>query len=200
MGKEREYSGSAAQRRKASDITNRCFGRLTALYPTSKRNNSGSVIWHCRCECSQEVDVAYNELMYGNQQSCGCKKREHKKNLGRYLNRVDRTCIDILKSKKIPSNNTTGVKGVYCIGGRYVAKIVFQKKQFYLGTYDSIEEAANVRKMAEITLTERIVEFYEKWQERAKSNPIWAQENPVKIRVEKDKGAGLRVELEPQLK
>ena len=55
----------------------------------------------------------------------------------------------MLKSDKLPKNNTTGVRGVYRIWGKYVAKIVFQKKQYHLGSYDSLEEAALARREAE---------------------------------------------------
>ena len=41
---------------------------------------------------------------------------------------VDGTSIDAIRSKKVPKDNTTGYKGVYLIRGKYVAKIVFQKK------------------------------------------------------------------------
>ena len=59
------------------------------------------------------------------------------------------TSVDILKSKKVPTDNITGYKGVYLIRGKYVAKIVFQKKQYFLGTYENIEEAAEARREAE---------------------------------------------------
>lgn len=84
--------------------------------------------------------------MYCGQQSCGCKKREHDKALAGFLTHVDGTSIDALKSSKLPSNNTTGVKGVYLVKGRYLAKIVFQHRQYFLGTYASVEEAAEARK------------------------------------------------------
>lgn len=44
------------------DITNQKFYRLTALYPTDKRDRDRSVIWHCRCECGNEVDVSGKRL------------------------------------------------------------------------------------------------------------------------------------------
>ena len=50
--------------------------------------------------------------------------------------------MDALKSKKVPTDNTTGYKGVYLIRGKYVAKIVFQKKQYFLGTYENIEDCS----------------------------------------------------------
>lgn len=41
----------------------------------------------------------------------------------------------MIRSKKVPTDNTTDVKGEYLIKGKYLAKIVFQKKQYHLGQY-----------------------------------------------------------------
>lgn len=83
------------------------------------------MIWHCRCDCGNEINVSYNNLMYCGQQSCGCKKKEHDKALAGYLVHVDGTSIDALESDKIPQNNTTGVKVVYRIKGHYLKKSYF---------------------------------------------------------------------------
>ncbi len=48
----------------SADITGRRFGRLTAQYSTKKRDTKGFVIWHCRCDCGNEINVSYNNLMY----------------------------------------------------------------------------------------------------------------------------------------
>ena len=48
----------------SEDITGLRFGRLVALYRTEKRDKKGSVIWHCRCDCGNEVDVSYNAMVY----------------------------------------------------------------------------------------------------------------------------------------
>lgn len=78
----------------------------------------------------------------------------------------------MLRSKKIPSDNTTGYKGVYFVRGKYMAKSVFQKKQYFLGTYDNIGDAAQARQEAE--------------------------ENPISVRVDhRDKK--LQVTLLPEL-
>ena len=61
----------------SADITGRRFGRLTAQYSTKKRDTKGFVIWHCRCDCGNEINVSYNNLMYCGQQSCGCKKKHN---------------------------------------------------------------------------------------------------------------------------
>ena len=183
----------------SSDITGQRFGRLTAVCSTNKRDAKGFVIWHCRCDCGNEIDVSYNNLMYCGQQSCGCKKKEHDKALAGYLTHVDGTSIDALKSRKIPKNNTTGVKGVYYIKGRYLAKIVFQHKQYFLGTYESLEDAAQARKMAEDLLNDKVVGFYEKWSEKAAADPVWAKGNPVKILVNRLDDGELDVVLQPTI-
>ena len=89
----------------------------------------------------------------------------------------------MLKSKKIPTDNTTGYKGVYLIRGKYVVKIVFPKKQYFLGAFDSIENAAEARKEAEEILFDGVAEHYRKWTERAELEPAWAAENPFQVNV-----------------
>ncbi len=168
-----------------ADITGRRFGRLVALHPTEKRDSIGGIIWHCRCDCGGDTEVSYNNLMYANQQSCGCKKKEHNEKLPAFLTHVDGTSLDILRSKKLPADNTTGYRGVYRIKGRYMAKIVFQKKAYYLGTFDNIEDAHEARKDAEEALFQPTVAYHARWQERADTDPEWAAENPMQIFVDK---------------
>lgn len=53
------------------DLTGQRFGKLVVLYPTEKRQ-SRSVVWHCICDCGNEVDISSKNLTYGSSQSCGC--------------------------------------------------------------------------------------------------------------------------------
>ena len=179
-----------------ADITNRTFGRLTALYPTEQRDSRGSVIWHCRCACGQELDIPYNWLMYDNIVSCGCQKREHDQKLNQLITRVDGTSIDHLRSQKIPSSNTTGVKGVYRVKGKYMANIVFQKKQYFLGTYETLEEAAAARREADELISGQAVLLYEKWKRRADESSAWAETHPLHFSVVRS-AIGLRLETTP---
>lgn len=181
-----------------ADICGRKFRQLTALYPLKDRSVKGSVIWRCRCDCGNEVDVSYNSLMYSAQISCGCQKKVHDQNLESLLAHADGTSIDHLRSSRVPKNSTTGVKGVYLIRGKYVAKIVFQRKQYLLGTYSTLEDAAQARKEAEIALNDRVVEFYDKWKERASCDPSWAEQNPVRIFVSRS-GGEFHVDFLPDL-
>lgn len=182
-----------------SNITGQRFGRLTAMYPTKKRDAKGFVIWHCRCDCGNEPDVSYNNLMYCGQQSCGCRKKEHDQELGTLLTHVGGTSLEMIQSQKLPRDNTTGYKGVYLVRGKYMAKIVFQKKQYFLGTYDSIEEAAAARKSAEALLFGETAAFIQKWKESAAKNPEWAGDNPVEIHVSRDRDGRLAVSYSPQI-
>ncbi len=181
------------------DITGQRFERLTALYPTENRDAKGFVIWHCRCDCGNEVDVSYNSLMYTNIRSCGCKKKEHDKELGSLLTHVSGTSVDMLKSKKLPSNNTTGVKGVYLIKGKYIAKIVFQKKAYYLGVYDTLDQAAEARRKGEELLHGTTVDYYARWKAIADAQPEWAMANPIRIEVDRSRLGELMIWFEPQI-
>jgi len=60
---------------KIKDLTGQRFGRLVALYPTGERRNS-YIVWHCRCDCGNEVDVITSSLTTGHTNSCGCYSRE----------------------------------------------------------------------------------------------------------------------------
>ena len=194
----RNHCGCQTKRGRSVWIGGRKVNRLTALYPLELRDKRGSTIWHCRCECGNEVDLSYNVLMCSNIQSCGCKKKEHNKKIGTFLVHVDGTSLDMIKSKKVPTNNTTGYKGVYQFHGKYMAKIVFRKKQYHLGVYDTIQEAAAVRKMAEETLYGEIIKYYDLYQRRADEDPVWAKQNPVRFNVKKV-GEEVSVQITPEI-
>ena len=181
------------------DVTGQRFHRLTALYQLDTRDKNGSVMWHCRCDCGNELDISYNNLRYSNQRSCGCRRREHDQELSGLLTHVAGTSMDMLKSKKIPKNNTTGVKGVYLIRGKYVAKIVFQKKQYLLGSYPTLEEATEARREADELIANQVVAYYERWKQRAAADPEWAKENQIRIQAGRDDNNRMKLNVYPVL-
>lgn len=69
----------------------------------------------------------------------------------------------------------------------------------FLGTYDSIEEAAAARKSAEALLFGETAAFIQKWKESAAKNPEWAGNNPVEIHVSRDRDGRLAVSYSPQI-
>lgn len=51
------------------------YGKLVVLEKTDKRRG-GSVIWKCKCDCGNIVDVCSIELVNGDTKSCGCYQKE----------------------------------------------------------------------------------------------------------------------------
>ena len=72
----------------------------------------------------------------------------------------------------------------------------FRKKQYLLGTYDNLADAAEARKEAEEALHDQVTTLYDRWQERAKEDREWAEANPISISVVRRNGL-FRVELLP---
>lgn len=66
---------------KPIDLTNRKFGRLTALYRNYPANE-----WMCRCECGVEKSIPAAYLRHGNTKSCGCYRIERGRTHGSQIN------------------------------------------------------------------------------------------------------------------
>ena len=159
--------------KKIRDITGQRFGRLTALYVTEKRDGKGSAYWHCRCQCGNEIDVTESSLMYGNYQSCGCRKREVQKAIPSKLHRVDHTCLEWLEKRKSRKDNTSGFRGVSRTkSGRYRASIGFKNQRFHLGTYEQFEDAVKARLAAEEVIHDGFVKAYHRWEKERSQEPF----------------------------
>lgn len=171
------------------DITGRRFGRLTALYPIEKRDGRGSVFWHCRCDCGNETDVMEGGLVYGNYRSCGCLRKELRKDIHNKLHLIDGTCVEWLNSRKSRRDNTSGFRGVYKGKNRnYCAQIGFKRHKYYIGTYDTFEEAVQARLDAEELIHDGFVKAFYAWKEKAESDEEWAREHPLIFEIEKRDG------------
>ena len=97
------------------------------------------------------------------------------------------------------SLNTTGVKGVYRVKGKYLAKIVFQQKQYHIGYYATFEEAVEARKEAETFIEEKVILFYEKWQKLAEKDPEWAKDNSIRFIAMRTNERYFDIECHPNL-
>ncbi|MCD8340543.1 MAG: transcriptional regulator [Clostridiales bacterium] len=72
----------------ANDLTGQRFGKLKVLYPTEKRTDQGSVVWHAVCDCGKECDVSARRLVRGKVRSCGCLSNPPRKDyVGRRFGR-----------------------------------------------------------------------------------------------------------------
>lgn len=59
---------------KMKDLSNKKFGRLTALFPV--KVNNGKPQWLCLCDCGNYIVVSCGRLTSGNTKSCGCLQKE----------------------------------------------------------------------------------------------------------------------------
>lgn len=100
-------------------------------------------------------------MLRGVQISCGCNRKSRLQKTNGY---VDGTCLKMVFSEKLNSNNTSGHKGVFQKRGKWAAQIQYKKKTYYLGSYDKLEEAVEVRKQAEKWVRDDAAELLEKWK------------------------------------
>lgn len=61
------------------DLTNKRFNRLVAIKTVGVDKNK-KIIWECLCDCGNTCNVTSNSLMVKDTQSCGCLKKESRKN------------------------------------------------------------------------------------------------------------------------
>ncbi len=145
---------------KKLDLTGQRFGRLTVLEPAE--NIGGRTAWLCRCDCGQETAVKTCRLRSGRAVSCGCARRGIEN-----LTYIDGTCVELLRTKTIRRNNTSGVPGVDWrpSKGTWRASICFKGKRYYLGSYHKFEDAVKARQRAKEELHEG---FLRTWEAGAK--------------------------------
>lgn len=171
-----------------ADISGKQFGILTAIYPLSRRDSKGSVYWHCHCACGSEADVTEDDLVSGNNRSCGCLKRQAQQDLQNRLHHIDGTCVELLENRKYRSDNTSGFRGVFCQkNGHFRVSIGFKGQRFNIGTYDSFEKAVEARLEAEEKIHNGFVRAYYRWQE-IRSTQAAGECSTLLFRVEKKNG------------
>lgn len=150
VGQKSDYS------RKKLDLTGQRFGKLTVLAPAE--NVGTRTAWLCQCECGNKVVKKTVHLRSGHVTTCGCE------GIAERLTLVNGTCLEMLRSKAVRKNNSSGVTGVDRQKGTELwrATICFQGKRYYLGRFAHFEDAVKARKEAEIKLHDTFVEQYSK--------------------------------------
>ena len=148
------------------DLTGKRFGRLVVLGPTEKRSGN-SVVWCCRCDCGNEVDVSSARLRTGQTRSCGCLSSEvHKESFKparekREKDYVEGTDVKLLMHTPIKSN-TSGKAGVSFDRsvGTWKAVIYFKRHKYFLGSSVNKERAIEIREEAEKRIHGNFLEWY----------------------------------------
>lgn len=141
----------------AIDITGKRFGKLVAV-ERGPNTKYGKTTWRCLCDCGNEIVVVTSNLGR-TANSCGCTRKEK--------SRVD--CIDgtrvrnlVQRKPRMKLIKDSGVKGVTWAKAneKWVAKITFKGKKYYLGYYDDVFKATQARKRAEEKLYKPVFEKY----------------------------------------
>ncbi len=88
------------------DLTDKRFGRLTAIKDTGKRHNK-YVIWECLCDCGKTIEVQSSYLLDNREghgtRSCGCLMSDSKTTHGHSRDRTYRSW-DGMKQRCLNSN------------------------------------------------------------------------------------------------
>ena len=125
---QRDEIKDCGNHRAYNNIKDKQFGKLKVKYVTDKKSETKSrcKIWHCKCECGNECDVLYDDLVSGKVQSCGCFRKEKIEELF-----VDGTAPCKLDGDRIRTTNTSGTTGVWFdkSRGKWCAEIMFKKKE-----------------------------------------------------------------------
>ncbi len=127
---------------------------VAAIEPVAEKAKDGSIRWRCVCKCGGETVVSSNKLLMGHTTSCGCK---HVTELSKTKTYINGACLEILFSKKLRSNNTSGHTGVHKKGNRWVSFITVGGVFNWLGSYDNYEDAVSARESAEDSWREKLV-------------------------------------------
>lgn len=64
---------------RTKDLTGQHFGQLTVIGKTEKKQN-GYMVWKCRCDCGNEVEINTKQLTRGSATNCGCTRKSTAKN------------------------------------------------------------------------------------------------------------------------
>ena len=188
-GQVKDCGCGMGEKPKYKDITGMRKGQLTALYPTNKRDGKGSVVWLCRCDCGNEIEMTESDFMFGASVSCGCVRQQRLEAFtpSDHLTFVDGTCVEWLAKRKNRSDNSSGFRGVFKYSDtNYRVCIGLKGKKYDLGRYKTFEEAVSVRLAVEKQLHDGFLACWALWQKKAALDKQWAENNPFYFSVEKD--------------
>lgn len=161
-----EYQIEIGQRKPDPKI-GQVFGRLTVINKGkvesveyfSKRENAyyphEIQYYICKCSCGGTTEVAKGSLLQGKTKSCGCLRRDKTKEQQSTLTKyqVEGTTLSLIdyKTQKVRDNNVSGVTGVHRVAktGKWQAQINLKGQRYYLGSYETKEEAIHARKKGE---------------------------------------------------
>lgn len=174
---ERGYCGNCGKNKRRQDRDTEAkthigetFGSLkiidyVGVKTISKDSVYGTAIVKCKCEkCGSITEIPLTRLKNGIIKECRhCGRKNLKK--GREITKdasKEGTNVFAIQNRALNKNSTTGVNGVTFRQreNKYYAYINFKRKQYSLGLYENIEDAAAARKKAEERIYGEFLEWY----------------------------------------
>ena len=160
----------------AMDLTGQRFGKLFVLRRDPGRKDGGNYFWICECDCGNRKSIRGSSLVNEKgTRSCGCDQRKVASETGRKTvaanareqierNMSYRTNFQVIESRNVPKNNSSGHKGVWWDKNRemWQAYIQVHGERKYLGRYHRYEDAVKARELAEEQYFEPLIERKEK--------------------------------------
>ena len=68
-----------------NDLVGQRFGKLVAINMLDERDHSGRIVYKCKCDCGNEIDVPSNRLTTHHTTSCGCLASYWNLYIGQFL-------------------------------------------------------------------------------------------------------------------
>lgn len=176
LGKEQHF--------KSRDLSNKINKYGVKAIRNTHKKKWGAYIWECECPCGKMFEVTTDK--FESVQSCGCaqdsaRKYQAETILKEYteIATEDKTNVLAINSKTTFKNNTSGIRGVTWDKSRskWLAQITFKGRNYNLGRYDTIEEAAKIRKIAEQKMFGEFLdwfakEFPDRWKKLSKRKGV----------------------------
>lgn len=140
---------------RSPDLTGKVFGKLTVLYRSDKKHKKGNQecpLWVCRCECGETVLRMSNSLTNQKERMCtNCLQKINTKSMIDAAGFIGGTQITKIQDMKLTAANTSGTRGVYWHKkqNKWYARLKFQGKLLYLGSFDKYDDAVKARQKAE---------------------------------------------------
>lgn len=91
---------------KLQDLTGKKYGKLIVMYQSENhisKNGNKRVVWHCKCDCGNEVDVMALNLTRRHTTSCGCARVDGRKRISRDI--TGQRFGHLVGIKKVESKN-----------------------------------------------------------------------------------------------
>lgn len=149
-----------------NNLKGKRFGKLLVLRETDNRADRGSIVWQCKCDCGNIVEISSKRLVNVLAISCGCYQKERQKYSMKELHNrqfKENTNIDLISKKQANSNSQSGVRGVHWCSSKnkWIASLSFKKK-IYKKAFNNKNDAIKYRKELEDKYFAPILKKYNK--------------------------------------